>query len=272
MNHVRVFGLFLLVLILGSCDNESPMVLSPNEKSAVDTEKEYNEYANDLNSILQAAIQEANGATNERTSNDLLECAVVTIDGTRETGSITVDFGDGCEGPFGRVRKGVLEIEYTGNYFVSGSTYSLETVDFYIDDVKVEGQRNATNISESLFAPKFRIITTEGKLTWPDGSTLTREEERIHSFEIDLADQSFSLTIEGTASGVTRLGEEYSSTIQTPIMYESDCLADRQYVPSTGLINIERPDKPLINVDFGDGECNGTVLVSVGSISIEVNL
>ena len=262
----------LMVMFLAACSNEPDIQLSGEERSAVDTEKDYNQYANDIQNIVQAALEEAGSDGGRVAGSELLECAEVTIAGDKNSGSIVVDYGDGCEGPLGHIRKGRIEIEYNGNYLLKGSSYNLETVDFFIDDVQVEGSRTATNISESLLLPKFRVVTTEGKIIWPDGTFMTREEERTHTVNIDLDDQSFSLVVEGTANGITRMGEEYESTVQTEILYESDCLLSGQYVPSSGVILIERPEKPGITVDFGAGDCDGTVQVTVGGISIELDI
>ena len=267
-----IYIVFALVAVAG-CSSDPDLQLSGEERSAVDTERDFNQYANDLQTIVQAAMDEANDNVGGRTANSaLLECAEVTISGTKESGMIRVDYGEGCEGPFGHIRKGVIEIEYNGNYLLKGSSYYLETVDFYIDNVKVEGSRTATNISETLLEPKFRIVTTEGKITWPDGTFMTREEEREHTLRIDLSDPSFTLEIEGSASGITRMGESYQSTIQNELVYESECLANAQYVPSRGDILIERPEKPDISVGFGEGECDGKVSVVVGIVVIELEI
>jgi hypothetical protein len=263
----------VIVFFFVGCNNEPDTRLSGEEKSAVSAEKEYNQYANDMQSVVQAAMEQANADAGGRTAeNQILDCAEVSISGDKTAGTIRVDFGDGCEGPYGHVRKGVIEIEYTGNYLVKGSSYTLESIDFYIDDVKVEGTRTATNISETIAQPAFRVTTTDGRVTWPDETFITREEERVHTFSYDLGEQVITLEVTGSASGLTRLGEEYTSTIEAPLFYESDCLTSGQFLPSSGVILIKRPDKPDINADFGDGSCDGKVSVTIGSVSVEVEI
>ncbi|MEL7006295.1 MAG: hypothetical protein AAFN93_26750, partial [Bacteroidota bacterium] len=174
---------------------------------------------------------------------------------------------DGCVGPNGRTRKGIINITYSGaRRFLPGFT-SVTTFDNYsIDDVQVEGTRTVTNTAASTDeSPKFNITLVGGMLTWPDGSTATREVNKTREWVRAASPANDSLIINGTAAGVTRGGANYN-TVNTEIVFRRFC---RWPVSGTKVVTT---DNRVITIDFGDGDCDRQATVSVNGQSEEVNL
>ena len=70
------------------------------------------------------------------------ECA--TVIHNEEASTLTIDYGDGCEGPYGNVLSGKIHVEYHLRNHVSGSYRIVTFEDFYFNGISVEGTRKKT--------------------------------------------------------------------------------------------------------------------------------
>lgn len=266
------FGAMLTVpVFLTSCNDETlESVFDGDAEIAVD-EGEAEAIFEDSDDIGSLAVELTDGSTGGRSmmrpDDRRFDCAEVTIDGDKTAGTITIDFGDGCVGPNGRNRKGVIKITYSGaRRFLPGFTAITTFENFSIDDVQVEGTRTVTNTSESTDeSPKFNITLVGGQLTWPDGSTATREVNKTREWVRAAIPANDSLIVNGTASGVTRGGNNYG-VVNNDIMFRRFC---RWPVSGTKVVTT---DNRVITIDFGDGECDRRATVTVNGQSEEVNL
>jgi hypothetical protein len=191
-----------------------------------------------------------------------LECAEITYSGTKSSGRLEIDFGDGCEAVDGQIWKGIVVLEYNGRRFEQGSIVYTVFNNFYIDGYKIEGAIKSTNISASLQSAKFDIEVTNGKLIWPDESFATWNAERTHTWTS--MNDGLLLSIEGIATGKTTLGKEYSTEITQPLLLKSECVSSSSYVPVQGRKSITVGENLDIFVDYGNGSCDRTVSISVG--------
>lgn len=181
---------------------------------------------------------------------------------------ITIDFGSGCTGPRGLVRKGKILIHYTGRLLEPGAIHTITFEDFYIDDIRIEGTRIKENLSETTNdLLRFRISLENGKLTFPDGSVITREANwtvtRIRTFN-PLNDE---IVREGSCSGITKSGLEYSVEITSPIVWKRGCLPKvRVFIPVSGTKVIAMGER-TITIDYGDGTCDNLMTVTKDGVS-----
>ena len=200
--------------------------------------------------------------------NPELACAVVTFEGDKQSGRVEIDFGTGCEGPDGKVRKGSIVVEYEGHWLVKDSKIFTILKDFYVDDVKVEGTRILTNVSVDLESLVYTVEIIGGKITWPvvEGTekSITRESDRLHTWIFGKSLDDFELHVEGEASGVTKDGIDYSSKIIEPLIFKSICKGNTIYLPTSGSKSITIPDKPEIGVDYGTGDCDKKITITIG--------
>ncbi len=98
------------------------------------------------------------------------DCATVTVDPNDGSypKTITIDFGDGCEGRDGKLRKGKIVVHLTGPIRRAGSVATITFVDFYLNRAHLEGTKTISNLSEGNTI-KFRVEVVGGKVTFPNG-------------------------------------------------------------------------------------------------------
>jgi hypothetical protein len=135
---------------------------------------------------------------------------------------VTIDYGAGCIGRNGRMRKGKLIVNIDKPFSEIGATRIVNPQDFYIDSIKVEGARTWTKLT----ANSMSRVVTNGKFTHNDGSIGTRTASHVLTQIGGLAtsektDDSFSLI--GTATGVNKKGISYSSTVINPLEFSYGC-------------------------------------------------
>ena len=236
----------------------------------VDTEASMDVAFEDVDNSVEAGINYEATEGGKFFHDPLLECAVVTHD--RDSNTVTIDYGDGCEGPGGRIRSGKILISYTDRRYVPGASRTVTFEDFYIDSVKIEGTRKITNTTtDSTSAPQFRVEVIDGKLSWPDGTFATRNSNHTRTWtraENPAQDES---RVEGSAEGLTRKGEEYTSVVTDPLVFKRRCLAQRYFFPVSGVVETTSGENTMI-IDFGDGECDNEATVTINGVTETITL
>lgn len=191
----------------------------------------------------------------------LTRCADVTHD--KEAMTITIDFGDGCEGPDGKVRSGIIFITYTGRLFIPGSVWTITFRDYTVNRKQIEGTKTITNVSGSISDHvSFHKLLAGGKITWPDGTFATREVDKTFTWIRANNPLMDEIHVEGEASGMNRRGVSYQVTIISKIIWKRACRLRGVCIPVQGLKLIERREHPDVLVDFGDGECDTLVTIT----------
>ncbi len=203
-------------------------------------------------------------------------CKVITIDKPSDTvnwpKTITVDFGDGCTGLNGRVRKGKIIIVVSGK--VSSPNYSrtISLDSFYIDGFKIEGTKTLTRKGLSTNQnPTFSVSLVNGKITSPEGKTVTKEFTHTREWVTGYStprnrwDDEYMLT--GTASGTDRNGVAYTKQIILPLHVKNIC----PWIVS-GSIKISKTDKPDVTLDYGDGTCDRIATITIGEKTSSIQL
>lgn len=265
----------IAVFFVTSCqqDSENPNQLSEAELLSAVNESSVESAFEDVDDIAyESFFYLEEGGRIEVSEDSPIKCATRTHD--KENKTITIDFGDGCEGPFGHVRSGKIIITYTDRMYVPGSVVTVTFEDFVCDGRKIEGKRIRTNISESEndFL-RFRIQLVEGRITWEDGTFATREADwevtRIRTPN-PINDERIRT---GSASGVTREGIGYTVTITNRIVWKRGCLpTKRVMIPVEGTKEIVLDNGTTITIDYGDGTCDNLVTITKDGVSKEVEI
>jgi hypothetical protein len=201
-------------------------------------------------------------------------CPTVTFvpdDGTFPR-TITIDFGDGCEGPNGRIRKGKIILNQSDAIWVEGAVRTATFEDFFVDDVQLQGLRTIVNEGEDaegnlIFSRKVQ----DGKVTFPNGKFTTWDSNYLLTQTAGgqtpniLSDNVFEVT--GTASGINRNGNAFTATIDQPLLKNKSCL----WV-SSGLITLS-VDSRTLTLDYGSGTCdNKATLTLPNGTQREINI
>ncbi|MCK5823869.1 MAG: hypothetical protein KAG96_00490 [Ichthyobacteriaceae bacterium] len=181
-----------------------------------------------------------------------------------------IDFGSGIEGIKGFVRKGKIIVNYTGGFWNEGDSVKYSFKDYYIDDNKVEGNKEFIRLKpvliEGVSKPKTKV-TVDIKIVKADESgVVTRKSDRVRVWEEGSAtrkiwvDDKFSLT--GTSWGKYSNGKDYTITITEPLLVSMDC-------PNSivgGEVEVKN-NKWTQVVNFGDGTCDNFYEITKGDVS-----
>lgn len=254
------------IMVFSSCDsNDSEPV---PDLSIVEEDAEVKIAFEDLDNLTLTVL--SNSGLSARTAVDIpagniCDGAIVTID--ESTKSIKVNFGDGCTNSNGVTRKGIINLKYTGNLLLTGAKITTTFEGYEVNGYKVEGTRTITNkgvdIESNTITLEVKIAN--GKVTWPDASFVTITSDQVR--EITLGTQGeYEASITGTASGTSRYGYLYTTSVTEPLIYKKSCIESGVFAPISGILKLQFRDIE-VSVDYGDGACdkNATIFYPNGS-------
>ena len=201
-------------------------------------------------------------------------CPLVTTDRPPDAKwpkTVTIDYGTGCTGFYENTRSGKIIILVTAPRLTPGSVKTVTFDNYFFNGIKVEGTKKIENMGcnndQNLV---FSVTLTGGKLTLPDGKTIERSFEREREWIAggktrNIWDDEFLIT--GTTTGVNIKGTAYTNTIITALHSKYAC----RFIVS-GVVKIERAEMELMELDYGDGECDAIAVVTKGDESKEITL
>lgn len=289
----NVFGTCLAagLILLTACEDK----LDFNAKDTANVENEaavdgYFEDTDDMSLTVIAADQATLNGSREIAGRNIgkdkldfrFACNTTTVtilfadDNSQATphGTITIDFGtDGCTDSKGNVRKGKIRVEYRGRRFMPGSTIITTTEGYSINGITLEGTRTVANITGSTEeSPKFSITLTDGKATWPDGLVATREVSRIREWIRGANPMNDEWRVTGSASGTNRNNNVYEMEITKALVYKRECaIGAKVFMAVEGTKELTVNGK-LITIDYGTGDCDKTVTITVDGQSKQVEV
>ncbi|MEQ8475139.1 hypothetical protein [Fulvivirga sp.] len=268
----------LMTAVLVACGEEDMTENQSEAAEIVSAEAEMDAVFEDVDDISSVSLESADANSGDRIAEGDIEddriCeGVFSYEGTREEGTITLDFGDGCIDANGNVRKGKIFISHVGSFFLPGSTTTLTFEDYSINDIQVEGKRTVTNITEDdRDTLSFSVMLEGGKVTWPDGTFATREVDHVRVWERALNPINDRILVSGTASGTTRRGVTYASAIAEDLVFVKNCRRSRRAGLPVDGVNVITTSNKVITLDFGDGECDNEVTITVDGVEEDVTL
>lgn len=275
------------VLVLSSCKEEENEPLTLRDTADLTEEALTDAYFQDLDDMAGIAIETPTDIeySSGRTSGSItiqdhrFDCdgIIVTVEpdpsSTAELpiGVLTIDFGtSGCSDLKGNIRKGKLIFTYHGKRFMPESTVITTTENYFINGVKLEGTRTLTNQSTSTSdAPRFNVVLANGKATFADGLTATRQSNITWQWNRAENRMEDNLQIESTstASGTTRGGREYSVMLLEDVIYKRHC-----GIAVDGIKKYTIDGEKEITIDFGDGTCDQTFTVTKDGVTRTISL
>ncbi len=192
------------------------------------------------------------------------DCPTVTVvpaDGSFPR-TITIDFGDSCEGPDGRIRSGQIVVTQSAAFFVDGAVRVATLQDYHVDDAHIEGTRTWVNEGfDDQGNVTFSRTVEGGKITFPDDSQASWQSAYFltqvegGSTPLILLDNVFEVS--GSGSGVNRNGKAYTVEITTPLLKKRIC----PWVVS-GAIELT-VDGKTVSLDYGNGTCDRKAMLTL---------
>ena len=272
----KAWLLATIMMVTVACnDNELDLITDESEQAAV-SEAEIDAVYEDIDDLASVSVklteENAGGKIGEAEDDRFCE-NVFSFEGDKQSGTITLDFGDGCTDRNGNVRSGKVVIEYMGGKLVPGSKIVTTLIDYSINDIQIDGVRTLENISASLETyPTFKITLVGGEVIWPDGTNATREVDRVRVWINANNPLNDEHHVTGTANGQTRRGVNYDMVITDTLVYKRACRVSRRgRLPVAGA-KVITTDNKIITVNYGDGECDKRVEIIVDGNREEVTV
>ncbi|MGE5942843.1 MAG: hypothetical protein ACM31G_00755 [Flavobacteriales bacterium] len=138
--------------------------------------------------------------------------------------TITIDFQSGVLCKDGVTRKGIATVISTNWYGAEGSEHTTTFDNYYHNDYKVEGTHYVKNLGENTDGDLEYSVTIEnGKITTKTGQTINYTENSTRTWiagadtPLNIWDDEYML--EGTQSGVSSKGIEYTLTVEEPLHF-----------------------------------------------------
>ncbi|CAN1575486.1 hypothetical protein MCETHM1_03729 [Flavobacteriaceae bacterium] len=244
--------LFLTSILFVSCTKEDAMSTTDNSPIVASTSIDL---VNELD--IQTGNEVSYKNLTAKTGKTLAtSCGTITMDPQSSTFPKTfyVDFGTtGCV-TNGISRKGKLKITFSGYITETGSTMTVERVDYSVNGNKIEGKIVYKNTTTSPNTPQWSRTVTNGKFTDTKGDVYLNSG--IHTVKqtagvstLTLNDNTYEMT-EGTHTVTKQNGTTITLSVVEALVKNFSC----EYV-SKGKLKVE---SALLNgiIDYGNGDCD----------------
>jgi hypothetical protein len=260
--------------LFSSCTKEEEELtpITAEEVQFVNSQTSMDAYYEDADDIVFTGMVNAFSQEGGRVQ-DFRDLGCAELLHNADTRTLTINFGESCTGPQGHVRSGKIIVSYAGKLFEDGFTQTVSFENFSIDGVALEGTRTLSyegGMDEQ--QPRFQVVLSGGKITWPDNTFATREVNQKRTIVLAANDGNIEYLVSGTASGTRRSGETYMVKIDQPLTFSRNCILEGNYVPVKGALQLTREGKESLTVDYGDGACDkeATILVNGRSQTITI--
>jgi len=292
--------LFFSLLIFTSCQKENSQNADlENQASEVSSESEaeaeivFNSIFDDVMGVNDDVGLAGTGIFGRRVPGDpsgstqyqrgdSTHCFTVTI--THPTNApfpkhIVIDFGTGCLGRDGHIRKGKIIIDYTNRLVVPGAKATTTFDRFYIDDMKVEGTHIIENTSTVNVNRQFTVKVIDGKLSKPNGNFIEWNSNKVITQIDGLATPLIPLDdvfkIEGSSNGHAKRGNilvAWQSTITVPLIKRFNCRWIVEGRIRTVRANNSTNSPWIAVLDFGNGTCDNQATITINGVTHQITL
>ncbi len=212
--------------------------------------------SNELNNLIVEVVDK-DTVTSLKTEGTLTPSVLYSKTIKGDTLIVQLDFGNSNTLSLDqKLRRGRIIIRVLKNKMWA----SAETQDYFLNDISIKGTR--TFVRSSLFEADIESSTT---ITFSDGSTVSETASREIVLtegmytQDDLNDDVFSMT--GSATGKNKNGV-FAVEITSPLKIARSCANI-----ISGAIQIVPEKKLPRNIDFGNGDCDNLVTLSIGKYS-----
>ncbi len=193
-------------------------------------------------------------------------CSTVTMDPVTTTFPKTyyVDFGVGCT-TNNITRKGKLKITFSNNITETGSTMTVERINYYVNGNKAEGKIVYTNTTVNANTPQWTRTVTEGIFTtatcvYTNSGSHTIKQTAGVATALSLEDNTYEMT-DGTHTVSKQNGDTLTLTVLEALVKNYNC----DYI-SKGKLTVQ---SILLNgvIDYGTGECDNKATYTQSDIA-----
>ena len=199
-------------------------------------------------------------------------CATVTVDSDVFPKTITIDYGDGCEGRMGLEKRGVITIFMSDTITKEGAYYTVTFEDLTLGNRLIS--LTATFTNEGLNEDDHWVISFESLSTTTfekkdEVFTIVREfsgeREWLEGFDTPKAsDDIFLLSSNGSITVNDEL--KFEKTTIEPLLIDRTCRW-----PLSGILEITKGGESM-TIDYGEGDCDNIAEVTKDGETEEIEL
>lgn len=196
---------------------------------------------------------------------------IITLDTIGSLKTVTVDYGSSnCDCNDGKTRRGKIITTFTGFYHAQGTIITHTPVDYYVNDIKIDGTKTVENMGLNSSGKPYFNVQINGVATLTSGETLTYTSTRVRTWTdgfstlLNRFDDEYDIT--GTADGVFSSGGGYTTNIISPVHIKVGC-----GFPVSGTLEITPQTNPVRILDYGTGTCDATFTVTVNGQTYTFN-
>lgn len=196
---------------------------------------------------------------------------IITLDTLSTPHSVTVDWGNtNCDCNDGKTRRGKIVTTFTGPYLAQGTILTHTPIDYYVNDIHIEGTRTVQNMGVNASNQPYFNVEVDGFATFPTGETLSYISSRVRTWSAGFTtplyrwDDTYQIT--GTASGDHSNGNSYTAVITSPLQINVGCGR-----PVSGTIELTPSGLSTRIIDYGSGTCDLTFTVTVNGNTYTFN-
>ncbi len=218
----------------------------------------------------RTAVNSKDASFREDSSHRCFTVTVIPKDRGSFPKTITIDFGNGCLGIDGKLRKGKIITVYTGKMHIPGSTATTSFDGYYVDSFHIEGVHIVQNTSSSN-QKEFTVKVQDGKITnMNNGKWVSWTKNRVHT-QVEgngtpLWPFDDVYNISGTSNGSNSNGTSWSTEISSALVWKFIC-----YWIVEGKVNITVNGSTGV-LDYGDGNCDNKATITVNGHVREIRL
>jgi hypothetical protein len=257
--------LFSGAALLTACTEEEQNPIGAEQNAAVSDDAFAESTFAEIDDLAYSGVASEGGKI---TSDDRFTCASIIL----KNDTITIDFGEGCTDPRGRIRAGKIIVSRTAPYFQKGATITATLDGFSIDGNVIHGKRVVKNLGPNAHGHyEFQVALIGGHITFNDGSELSRSSDFTRTWVRGANVSLDELHISGGASGTNREGVDYHMDIHHPLIYKVSCRYKGFPIAVQGVKTLIADGKEL-NVGYGDGTCDNKITVSMSGFSKTIEL
>lgn len=240
----------LTLFILTSCEKPS----APDEQSAEDDAR--GSYI--MADVFAMGNNEAGGGGKTVLEN------CYTVDRTHQD-TVILSF-DNCENRSGRI---IVAFETPNPDSPKAVNTVMTFENYFVDNIAVEGTITST-FGGTINIPEINVIASNMVATFTNDKTISWSSNKTFKIVEGFGDGNIStnvLEISGTAEGINRKSEDYTSTYNA-VTVKRACTTK---YPISGTVTIVSNDGTT-EIDYGSGECDNIITVTSNGISINVTL
>ncbi len=262
-----------IALAVTSCSDDETLMDNETEEAAMAELSSVGE--NESDDVLEVLDQVEISFGGDETGKVSEMCAVITND--TENNILTIDFGTGCVGPYGRTRSGKIIVAYSGTVNDGISNRIITFENYVVNNRAVTGSielRDLTLNEDGTLSSTKKLVGLT--ITFPNGESVNFTGSRTRVWTDGVRDgdpfnNKFRIT--GSVDGVWSNGRTFRHRIVEPIVSDWSCAAEGGFARIAGVVEIERLRgfvKRLRKIYYGDGTCDNRIVVVIGTRTFEI--